>query len=136
MENSKDLYDKLIHFELVKSDKNAKVKKYVAGLAVMSSFYYSLWLAIGLILGYFISKFFTKFFVENGKVNMVFIDCGKWKIHLHHWIMGLLFLLFIWFIDYLYLPKFFLGIVLGIIAHDIYDFNDWREILVKKEAIK
>jgi hypothetical protein len=23
---------------------------------------------------------------------------------------------------------------LGIIAHDIYDFNDWHKVLVKKEA--
>jgi hypothetical protein len=66
-------------------------------------------------------------------MSSIYISCGKWKIHLHHWITGVIFLVIVWFVDYLYLPKFFIGVVLGTIFHDIYDFNDWRQILVKKE---
>ena len=99
----------------------------------MVSFYYSFLLAIGLALGYLGSKLFYDFFVERGNVDHMYIDCGKWKIHVHHWILGALFLLIAWIIDYFYLPRFFIGVIGGIIAHDIYDFNDWHKVLVRNE---
>ncbi|MGA2417921.1 MAG: hypothetical protein ABSF55_01660 [Candidatus Staskawiczbacteria bacterium] len=140
MENNdklKDLNEKLIDIELVKNDnKNSKVRKYLPALVLVASFYYSFLLAFGLALGYIGSKVFYKFFVEQGNVDHMYIDCGKWKIHLHHWILGALLLLIVWFIDYFYLPRFFIGVVCGIIAHDIYDFNDWHKILVKNEEHK
>jgi hypothetical protein len=92
-----------------------------------------LWLTIGLILGYFGCKTFYKLFVENGKIDLIFLDFGKWQVHVHHWIMGVMVLAVVWVVDYFYLPMFFVGAILGIIAHDIYDFNDWHKIIVKKE---
>lgn len=138
MENNGELSninDKLIDLELAKSDnKNSKVKKYLPAVVLVASFYYSFPLTIGLTLGYIGSKLFSKYLLENGKVEKIYIDCGeKWKIHLHHWILGALFLLMLWFIGCFYFPSFFVGAVCGIIAHDIYDFNDWHKILVKNE---
>jgi len=138
MENNSEINninDKLIDLELAKSDnKNSKVRRYLPAVVLAASFYYSFLLALGLAIGYIGSKLFFKYLVENGKVDCTFIDCGKWKIHLHHWILGALLLLIVWFIDYFYLPRFFVGVVFGIIIHDIYDFNDWHKILVKNEA--
>jgi len=129
-----NISDKLIDLELAKSDnKNSKVRKYLPAVVLVASFYYSLLLASGLALGYIGSKIFSKYLIESGKVDCIYIDCGKWKIHLHHWILGGLLLLTVWFIDYFYLPRFFVGVVCGIIAHDIYDFNDWHKILIKNE---
>ena len=137
MENNDKLNDKLIDLELAKSNnQNTKVKKYLPAVVLVASFYYSFLLALGLLLGYLGSKLFSKFFIENGKVDCIFIDCGKWKIHLHHWILGALVLLAVWFLDYFYLPRFFAGVVCGIIAHDIYDFNDWHKVLVRNEESK
>jgi hypothetical protein len=140
MENSdksSDLNGKLIDLELAKSNnKNSKVRKYLPAVVFLASFYYSFLLALGLALGYIGSKIFTKFFIEQGKVDCIYIDCGKWKIHFHHWILGALFLLIVWFIDYFYLPRFFVGVISGIIAHDIYDFNDWHKVFVKNEITK
>jgi len=134
-EKSNDLNDKLIDLELAKSNnQNSKVKKYLPAVVFLASFYYSFLLALGLALGYVGSKVFSKFLIENGKVDCIYIDCGKYKIHLHHWIMGAALLLIAWFIDYFYLPRFFIGAVCGIIAHDIYDYNDWHKVLVKNEA--
>lgn len=136
-ENLNDLNDKLIDLELAKNNNNnSKVRKYLPAVVFLASFYYSFLLALGLALGYIGSKLFSKFFIEKGKVDCIYIDCGKWKIHFHHWIMGALLLLIVWFIDYFYLPRFFVGVVSGIIAHDIYDFNDWHKVLVKNEAQK
>ena len=139
MENNDQLNDingKLIDLELAKNDnQNSKVRKYLPAVVFLASFYYSFLLALGLALGYIGSKIYSKFFIENGKVDCIYIDCGKWKIHMHHWILGALFLLIVWFIDYFYLPRFFVGVVCGIIAHDIYDFNDWHKVLVKNEEV-
>src|ERR1035437_6981910 len=138
MENSGELNninDKLIDLELAKSDnKNSRVKKYLPAVVMMASFYYSFLLAIGIALGYLGSKIFSKYLLESGKVDCIFIDCGKYKIHLHHWILGTLLLILAWTVDYFYLPWFFVGVLLGIIAHDIYDFNDWHKVFVKKEV--
>ena len=102
----------------------------------MASFYYSFLLALGLAIGYLGSKVYSKLILEKGHVDCIYIDCGKWKIHMHHWILGALLLLIVWVVDYFYLPRFFVGVVCGIMAHDIYDFNDWHKILVRNEEYK
>ena len=138
MENTdqlSNLNDKLIDLELAKSNnKNSKVRRYLPAVVMVASFYYSFLLALGLALGYIGSKIFSKYLLESGKVDSIYIDCGKYKIHLHHWILGALLLGVAWVIDYFYLPRFFVGVVCGVIAHDIYDFNDWHKVFVKKEA--
>lgn len=135
MENNKveNINDKLIDIELAKRDnRNSKVRKYLPAAVLVVFSYYSLLWTFGLVLGYIGSKIFSKYLIENGKVDCIFIDCGKYKIHFHHWILGALLLL-VGVIDYFYLPRFFVGVVCGIIAHDIYDFNDWHKILIKNE---
>jgi hypothetical protein len=140
MENNdklNDLNNTLIDLELVKSDnKNSKVRRYLPAAVFLASFYYSFLLALGLALGYIGSKVFSKYMLEKGIVDKIYIDCGKWKIHMHHWILGALLLFIVWIIDYFYLPRFFIGVVCGIIAHDIYDFNDWHKVLEKNEDNK
>lgn len=137
MENSekiKDFHGKLIDLELVKSDnKNSKIRRYLPAVILTATFYYSFLISLGLLFGYLVSKLFSKYFLEQGKVDSIFIDCGKWKIHMHHWILGAVFLIFVWVLDFLFLPSFFVGVVLGVIAHDIYDYNDWHKVLVKNE---
>ena len=134
-QDSVNLSDKLIDLELAKKDnKNSKVRKYLPAVVLTAGIYYSFLWTLGLGIGYLGSKLFLKYLVESGKVDCTYIDCGKWKFHVHHWIMGVLFLLIVGIIDYFYLPRFFVGIVCGIIIQDIYDFNDWHKILVKNEA--
>ncbi len=135
MENSElnDINSRLIDLELAKSNSNSKVRRYLPAFVLVASFYYSILLALGLVIGYIGTKIFSKYLIESGKVDCIYIDCGKYKIHFHHWILGTLLLLLVWFIDYFYLPRFFVGVVAGVIAHDIYDFNDWHKVLIKNE---
>lgn len=132
-ETADNLADKLIDLELAKSNNNTKLKKYLPIFFILALSYYSVAMALGLALGYFGSKIFTKYFMENGRINPVYINLGKWKFHLHHWITGVLFLVIAGLVDSFYLPKFFVGAVLGIVLHDVYDFDDWNKILVKNE---
>jgi len=139
MENSdkfSDINDKLIELELAKrGNKGSAVVKFLPAIAIAASFTYSHLLCLGLIVGYFASKIFSKYVLEQGKVDCIYIDCGKWKLHMHHWILGALILLFVWFVDRIYLPAFLVGVICGIMAHDIYDFNDWHKVLVKNEEV-
>jgi len=112
------------------------VKKVLPAIVLVTSFYYSFLLALGLFLGYLGCKLYYNKFVATGKVDKIYVDFGKWKLHFHHWIMGAIVLIAVWVIDYFYLPKFFVGAIAGIMAHDIYDFNDWYKIIVKNEDHK
>ena len=111
--------------------KQTKFTIVLPAVVLATSFYYSFSFTMGIVLGYALSKLFCILFLSNGKIDSIFIDFGKWKVHLHHWIMGIMFLGIIWVIDYFYLPTFFAGVVCGIIIQDIYDYNDWHKVIVK-----
>jgi hypothetical protein len=109
------------------------VKKFLSVIVLATSFCYSFLFAIGLVFGYIGCRIFQKKFVEKGKIDPVFIDCGKWKVHFHHWLQGIILLILVWIIDWFYLPKFFAGVIGGIIVQDIYDFNDWYKVILRKD---
>ncbi len=114
--------------------KNSKIKRVVLPAVVLgTSVYYSFAFTGGIVLGYLLSKAFCNVFWKTGKIESVFLDFGKWELHLHHWIMGLLFLALVWVIDFFYLPAFFAGVVVGVILQDIYDYNDWHQVIIKKD---
>jgi hypothetical protein len=112
--------------------KQTKISIVLPAIAIVTSFYYSFSFTFGVVIGYVLCKLFCILFLHNGKVDKVFLDFGKWKIHLHHWMMGIILLAVVWVIDYYYLPTLFAGFVCGIIIQDIYDYNDWHQIIVKK----
>ena len=114
------------------STNNSK-KIVLPAIVLVTSLYYSFSFTTGIVIGYIICKVFCNVFVKNGKIDSIFIDYGKWKIHLHHWIIGIMVLAIVWIIDYFYLPAFFAGVICGIIIQDIYDYNDWYKIILKKE---
>lgn len=105
-------------------------KTVVMPAIVLATSLYSVWFMWAIILGYFSSKIFYIFFVESGKVDCIFIKWRKWKIHFHHWIMGAMVLGIAWILDY-YLSTFLTGFVIGVIIHDIYDFNDWYKVVLR-----
>ncbi len=111
--------------------KRTKVEMVLPAIVLATSFYYSLSFTGGIVAGYVLCKLFCHLFVHNGKVNYVFVDFGKWRLHLHHWIMGIVLLVIVWIVDHYYLPTLFAGFICGIIIQDIYDYNDWHQIIVK-----
>ena len=100
-------------------------------IVLATSFYYSLSFTIGIVIGYILCKIFCNVFWKSGKIDSISLDYGKWKIHLHHWIMGIMVLAIVWIIDYFYLPTFLAGVICGGIIQDIYDYNDWHQVIVK-----
>jgi len=114
--------------------KRSKVKAFLPAMVLIPAAYYSLTFTSGIVIGYVLCKMFCHLFVHSGKIDSVFLDIGKWKLHLHHWIMGIMILALVWVIDYFYLPAFFAGAVCGMIIQDIYDYNDWHKVIMKKES--
>ena len=119
-----------------KIKKRPKIKMVLPAIVLVTSFYYSFSFTGGIVVGYVLCKIFCHFFVNNGRIDSIFIDYGKWQIHLHHWILGILLLAILWIIDHYYLPTFFAGAICGIIIQDIYDYNDWHRVILKKAPIK
>jgi hypothetical protein len=111
--------------------RQANIKVVLPAIVLATSFYYSFLFTGGIVVGYIACKIWCHAFVNNGKIESIFIDYGKWKIHLHHWIIGFMVLAAVWVIDHFYLPTFFAGVICGIIIQDIYDYNDWHKVIVK-----
>jgi Na+/glutamate symporter len=112
------------------------VKMFLPAIVLVASLRYSVLFTMGIVIGYILCKIFCNVFVKNGKVDSIFIDYGKWKVHLHHWIIGIIILAIVWVIDYLYLPTFFAGAICGVIIQDIYDYNDWHKVIIKNDDCK
>ena len=115
-------------------NKRSKVKMFLPAMVLIPSFYYSFTFTSGIVIGYVLCKMFCHLFVNSGKIDSIFLDIGKWKLHLHHWIMGIMILALVWVVDYFYLPAFFAGAVCGMIIQDIYDYNDWHQVIIKKDG--
>ena len=114
--------------------KKIKVKKVLSGAFLATSFYFSHLFALGVVLGYLGTRFVYNRYLKDTKVSSIFLIFKKWKFHLHHWIVGAVILFIIWVVDSLYLPKFFTGVLCGLIIHDIYDFDDWYKVVVKNKT--
>ncbi len=116
----------------------SKVKKMLPAVVLATTFYYSSIFTIGLILGYLATRLYCKKMgidEENG--DKIFFDVGKkWTIHLHHWIMGVIVIGFISLAGWTHeIPVFLWGSLFGMMFQDIYDYNDWHEVLIKKEIV-
>ncbi len=111
-----------------------KLKKlFLPGLTFFSSLYVSILFSAGLIAGYLATKVFHDKLIVSGKIKSVFLPLGKWRIHLHHWIMGLLVIIILIIGGWLsVIPKFCLGMVCGLSLHDLYFDKEWYKIFLKK----
>src|SRR6476620_1653274 len=79
--------------------KPPQIKTVLPAMVLLTSFYYSMSFTGGIVIGYILCRLFCQLFVNNGKIDSIFIDWGKWQIHLHHWILGVMLLGVLWIID-------------------------------------
>lgn len=99
-----------------------KYKKFVfPGVALIASLYGSLIFAVGAIVGYISTEIFCKKYLKTGKVKMLIFNSENWEVHLHHWLMGGAVILSAYFFGFIgSIPVIFLGVLGGLVFHDIY----------------
>ncbi len=108
-----------------------KIKKFIfPGTTLLTSLYFSTIFTVGLTAGYLGTNLFYKKFIKTGKVKLIILPFGKWKIHIHHWLSGSLILLII-IIANISFSIFYLGALGGIIFHDLYSDKKWYKIVYK-----
>jgi len=109
-----------------------KLKKFIfPGTTLIVSIYVSFLFAIGAIIGYLGIIFFDKKFLKTGRISSLVFNLGKWKIHLHHWLLAS----FVILITYFFSPMsiFWIGIFGGLAFHDIYTDKKWYKVVYRKE---
>jgi len=116
------------------SHKRTRRKKFVSAAVLITSIYASILFTLGMVAGYLGVRYFYNKYIAKGPLRFIYVDFKGWRFHLHHWIFGVLIVIFFliggWKSE---LPKFLWGIVCGIIVHDIYDFNDWHKVLAREK---
>jgi len=101
-------------------------------LAVSS--FVSLFLAAGLVLGYFFTHLCCDKFLRTGKIDSLVLGFAGWKVHLHHWVMGILLFTAAYFMGILtIMPNFLIGVLGGIIIHDFYTDEIWYRVVYKEK---
>jgi hypothetical protein len=86
---------------------------------------------LGGVLGYYLCKFLAgKKPGEQGKIKSLIFSFKNWKIHLHHWFLGVLFLFFSIYFDFLIFSQFFIGFLVGVIFQGL-TYPDWYRIVAK-----
>ncbi len=104
-------------------------------------------LSTGIILGYLsfiawsvgfllVKYLGSKTVGKPSKVRSYFIPLGKYKIHLHHWLLSsCAIIVFAVFKGAYILPSdLFYGFFGAIVFHGIYCYGDWYRVLIRKQA--
>ena len=111
-----------------------KVKKIIfPGTTLIASLYISTLFTVGMVIGYLGTVFFHKKFIDTGRIRILIFSFEKWEVHLHHWVLGGLIILATYATNLLFsLPIFCVGIVGGLIFHDLYSDKKWYKVVYRK----
>lgn len=112
-----------------------KTKKYIVpGTTLLFSFFLSSLFAFGGIIGYIATNVFCKKYIHTGKVKSLVFDFGEWEVHIHHWLYGVIAILAIVWIESLSLiPNLYIGVLGGLIFHDLYTDKKWYKVVYNKK---
>ncbi len=90
---------------------------------------------IAWFVGFLLVKYLgSKTIGEPSKVRSYFIPLGKYKIHLHHWLLSsCVIIVFAVFKGTYVLPSnLFYGFFGAIVFHGIYFYSDWYKVLIPR----
>ena len=90
----------------------------------------SLELFLGVLLGYLLPRLFGR------KIPSVLFNIGSWKLHFHHWFIGIGILISALYYNFLPFPQFSYGFLGGLIFQGITCYPDWHKIIIRKKFIE
>lgn len=83
---------------------------------------------LGMVIGYFSALFFSP------KLKSLVLHLGKYKLHLHHWLLALGILPLILFYKVSPIPiQLASGFLGGLIFQGIVCYDDWYRVVIKKK---
>ena len=88
-------------------------------------------------VGFLLSKYLgSKKVGEPSKIKSQFIPFGKYRIHLHHWLLSSgIIIAFTMFEGAYVLPSNLVyGFFGAIVFHGIYSYNDWYKVLIPRHV--
>jgi len=88
---------------------------------------------LGILFGYFFGKLFSgQKTGQPGKVKSIILGIGRYRVHLHHWVLstGILILNLLGGV-FLPFPKFSLSFLGGLAIQGILCYSDWHKIVIK-----
>ncbi len=86
--------------------------------------------------GFLLAKYLgSKTIGEPSKIRSYFIPLGKYKLHLHHWLLSSCVIIgFVVFEGTYVLPSdLFYGFFGAIVFHGIYCYSDWYKVLIPRQ---
>ena len=89
----------------------------------------SLRLYFAVVFGYFFARFLS------GRLDSVVLNLGNYTIHFHHWMMGVIGLIFVLLYNFSpVIEKVVFGFLGGLIFEGISSYPDWNKILTKNKT--
>ncbi len=89
----------------------------------------SLRIYLGAVFGYFFAKFLSS------KLSSIIFNVGSYQFHFHHWIMGLIGLVFLLILNNsLWIDKMIIGFLSGLVFEGITSYPDWYKVITKKSS--
>lgn len=94
---------------------------------------FSLEIYFGVVLGYFLGKFLSgKQYGQSGIIKSIAFNIGNYRLHLHHWLIGLGILISALSFNFSpFFSQFSFGFLGGVVFQGIYCYPDWYKILTK-----
>jgi hypothetical protein len=97
---------------------------FLIGLTVA---FISLKIFLGGVTGYYVAKFLAN------RVTSIVFTIGKYKIHLHHWLVGITTIALVILYDLTpFMNHMFFGFLGGAVLQGIVSYPDWSKIVYKK----
>ena len=112
-----------------------KTKKFILpGTTLAISLYLSFLFGLGLVIGYICTNFICKKYnIGTNRKRWLLLNIGEWEVHIHHWVYAALIILTIYWFGYMpNIPNIFLGLLLGLIVHDLHTDKIWYKVVYKK----
>jgi hypothetical protein len=90
---------------------------------------------LGVTIGYITARILSgKETGKKGIVKSLVFDVGKYRIHLHHWILGASMIpIAIYYNITFFSDKLIMGILGGLSYQGIISYKDWYKILFRKK---
>ena len=89
----------------------------------------------GMLAGY-VGAFFIagKETGMQGRFKSLVLDLGRYRLHLHHWVLGLGIIPLVMHYNLALLSdQFFIGLMGGVVYQGVTCYNDWHRVLFKKK---